>query len=83
MKELVTQSPADIYIASTKTLRESTESISRFIQNHPKNLLVLNELNSKREEAYRDWTNAANLLKNLPAIEMAVVLNRIEYELNI
>lgn len=77
------QSPADVYIASTQALRASTESISQFIREDPENVQRLNELNSQREEAYRNWANAAHLLKTLPASEMAVALSRIERELNI
>lgn len=77
------QSPADVYIATTQALRASTESISQFIQEDPENIERLKELNSQREEAYRNWTNAAYLLKTLPAPEMTVALSRIEHELNI
>jgi hypothetical protein len=83
MNTPVAQSPADVYIATTQALRASTESISQFIQEDPENIQRLNELNSQREEAYRNWTNAAYLLKTLPAPEMAVALSRIEHELNI
>lgn len=83
MNNLAAQSPADAYIASTHALRASTESISQFIREDPENVQRLNELNSQREEAYQNWTNAAYLLKTLPASEMAVALSRIEYELNI
>lgn len=83
MNNRVAQSPADVYIATTQALRASTESISQFIEEDPENLQRLNELNSQREEAYRNWSNAAHLLKSLPASEMAVALSRIEHELNI
>lgn len=83
MNTPVAQSPVAVYIASTQALRASTESISQFIREDPENVQRLNELNSQREEAYRNWTNAAYLLKTLPSSEMAVALSRIEYELNI
>lgn len=83
MNNLSAQSPAEVYITTTQALRASTESISQFICEDPENVQRLNELNSQREEAYRNWTNAVYLLKTLPASEMAVALSRIEYELNI
>lgn len=83
MNTQVAQSPADVYIASTQVLRASTESISQFIREDPENVQRLNELYSQREEAYRNWTNAAYLLKTLPAPELAVAMIRIEHELNI
>ncbi|MBO2942774.1 hypothetical protein JJQ72_02085 [Paenibacillus sp. F411] len=83
MNTPVSRSPADVYIATTQALRASTVSISQLIMQDPDNIQRLNELKSQREEAYLNWANAAYLLKTLPAPEMAVVLNRIEQELNI
>lgn len=83
MNTIVAQSPADVYIASTQVLRASTRSIEQLVDQDPENVQRLNELRSEREQAYLNWTNAAYLLKSLPASEMAVALSRIEYELNI
>lgn len=83
MNNRVAQSPAEVYIATTQALRASTESISQFIEEDPENVQRLNELRSEREQAYLNWTDAAYLLKTLPASEMAVALSRIEQELNI
>lgn len=72
------QSLAEAYIATTRALRASTESISQFIQADPENFQRLNELQRRREEAYQNWFNAASMLKNLPTSELANAIDHIE-----
>jgi len=71
-------SPAEAYIATTRALRESTETISQLIQADPENFQRLHELQRQREEAYQNWFNAASMLKKLPTSELANAIDQIE-----